>query len=269
MLDAAGLSVPTTFDELQSDFAAFVAKGTTPLSMGVGDYPTVHLMYALTLVKATPTWVTDYQNLKQKIDFKSDPALSFGAATAADWVKKGYISKNATGVKASDMVNDFVNGKMPFMISGTWQNQLVQSGAKFKWGAVLIPGAPVTEGAPTNIFVVPQNRTDAQKQLAYDYITATLTDQTQNTIGNNGGVPVAGDPSAITSPVGKAATQLYQKLASSNGFGLFPDFPAAGYYDQLLAAGQQLLGGTITPDKYLTTIEGPYNQAVQDHQSGS
>lgn len=42
----------------------------------------------------------------------------------------------------------------------------------------------------------------------------------------------------------------------------FPDFPAAGYYDRLLAAGQDLISGNSTPQEYLETIEGPYNTAV-------
>jgi raffinose/stachyose/melibiose transport system substrate-binding protein len=60
MLDAAGLSVPTTFDELEAAFATFVEQGVTPISLGAGDYPTVHFMYTLSLVQATPGWVADY-----------------------------------------------------------------------------------------------------------------------------------------------------------------------------------------------------------------
>ena len=265
MLSKAGIEVPKTFDEFQSTMDKFVSQGITPISLGAGDYPTVHLMWELTLVKATPAWVSDYQGLKKEIDFRSDPALAFGAKTAAEWLQKGYISKKATGVNASDMVNDFVNQKMPFMISGTWQNQLVESGAKgkFEWGTFLLPGSGIHEGAPTNIFVVPTN--SKNKDLAYDYINTAVSEGPQTKIGNTGGVPVAGNSSVITNPIGQEATTQYLELAKSNHLGQFPDFPAAGYYDQLLAAGQDLLARQSTPEQYLQAIEKPYNAAVSAH----
>jgi len=268
MLAKAGVAVPTSLEEFEAAMDAFVAKGVTPISLGAGDYPTVHFMWELSLIKATPDWVASYQKIEKPIDFATDPALSFGARTAAEWLQKGYIAKNATGVNASDMVNDFVNQKMPFMISGTWQNQLVEKGAKdkFEWSTFLLPGGTVHEGAPTNIFVVPEN--SRSKDLAYDYISTAISEGAQNEIGNTGGVPVAGDSSKITNPIGQEATSQYLELSKSNSFGQFPDFPAAGYYDQLLAAGQDLLGGHVTPEKYLDTIGKPYNDAVEAHLAG-
>ena len=37
-----------------------------------------------------------------------------------DWVAKGYISKDSTGLKATDMGDAFTSGKSPMVVSGTW-----------------------------------------------------------------------------------------------------------------------------------------------------
>ena len=63
------------------------------------------------------------------------------------------------------------------------------------------PATSCTPGSSGNLWVVPEK--SKAKSLAYDFIDITMTPEIQNLLGNNGGVPVAADPSAITDPKNK------------------------------------------------------------------
>ena len=57
----------------------------------------------------------------------------------------------------------------------------------------------------------------------------------QNMLGNNGGVPVAGDPSQITDPKHKRADRRTSTtLTEQDGLAFYPDWPVPGYYDVLV-----------------------------------
>jgi raffinose/stachyose/melibiose transport system substrate-binding protein len=72
-------------------------------------------------------------------------------------------------------------------------------------------------------------------------------------------VPVLGDLSKITDPKSKELIESFDKLNSSDGLAFYPDWPAPGYYDVLVAGAQHLINGTKTPAQVLDEIAKPYN----------
>jgi raffinose/stachyose/melibiose transport system substrate-binding protein len=113
-----GVEVPATLDEFTAAMDTFVKAGVTPIAMGGAEYPAQQIMYQLALSKAQRSWVDAFQQYKAPVDFHG-PELTYGATTFADWVKKGYISKESAGVKAEDMGVAFISGKYPIMVSGS------------------------------------------------------------------------------------------------------------------------------------------------------
>jgi len=114
LFDKAGLKVPTTIDEWVADMDAFKKQGITPLALGAVDTSGQHLLYTLALQKADDTWVQNYQGLKTPLD--EAPYLA-AAQTLTDWLSKGYISKDSTGLKDTDAANLFTSGKAPILPS--------------------------------------------------------------------------------------------------------------------------------------------------------
>jgi raffinose/stachyose/melibiose transport system substrate-binding protein len=53
-------------------------------------------------------------------------------------------------------------------------------------------------------------------------------------------------------------------LTKNDGLAFYPDWPAPGYYDVLVANVQELIAGTKTPKQFLDAIAAPYqeNQAA-------
>ncbi|MEU4695644.1 ABC transporter substrate-binding protein [Nonomuraea dietziae] len=262
LFEKAGLEVPTTFEEFTKVMDAFVAKDQTPLAMAGAEYPAQQVFYQLALSKAQRPWVNAYQLYQGRTDFKG-PEFTYAAQTMADWVKKGYISKDAAGLKAQDMGDAFMAGKFPMMVSGSWWYGTVQSTVKdFEWGTFLWPGSRMAPGSSGNLWVVPERAKN--KELAYDFIDITMSKEIQNLLGNSGGIPVAADTAAITDPKSKELIENFGRLAGQDGLAFYPDWPAPGYYDVLVAGVQELINATKTPQQVLDELAGPYNDNLAD-----
>ena len=256
------LQVPTTLDEFTKVMDAFKAKGVTPLSVGGADYPAQQIFYELALSQADRSFVDDYQLYKNKVNFHG-PQFTYGAQTFADWVSKGYIAKNSAGIKSEDMGVAWEQGKFPILISGSWWYGRFASEVKnFQWGSFLFPGNKLHPGSSGNIWVVPAK--SKAKSLAYDFIDITMSPEIQNLLGNSGGVPVAADASAITDPKNKELIDNFNKISASDGLAFYPDWPAPGYYDVLVAGVQGLINGSKTPSAFLDEIAKPYNENLAD-----
>jgi raffinose/stachyose/melibiose transport system substrate-binding protein len=253
-----GIQVPTTFDQLVSALDTFKRNGVTPLSVGGSEYPAHQILYQLALNKADRGWVDRFQRYTGKVDFH-DAAWTFAAETMADWVRKGYIDKSATGIAAEDMGTAFIQGKFPMMISGSWWfGRLQKEITSFKWDSFLWPGSKLSAGSGGNIWVVPNG--SKHKDLAYDFIDITMRKQNQNLLGNNGGVPLAAEAGAITDAKSKSLVDNFNTLAGRDGLAFYPDWPAPGYYDVLVAATQKLINGSAGPGQVLDEIAKPYNE---------
>lgn len=251
-----GVKVPTTFDEFEQALAAFKAKGITPLANGGAEYPAHQYLYQLALTKADRSWVDSFELYKGKADFH-DAAWTYAANTLSDWVKKGYIAKTTSGAKAEDAGVSFISGKSPIFFSGSWWYGRFRDENKFQWGSFLFPGTKLTLGSGGNLWVVPKNAKN--KQLAYDFIDITMKKGIQNTLGNNGGVPVAAEPSAITDPSSKVLIENFNKVSSEDGLAFYPDWPVPGFYDVLVSATQKLITGSASPDAVLDELQKAYD----------
>jgi raffinose/stachyose/melibiose transport system substrate-binding protein len=251
------VQVPTTLAEFEAAMDTFVKAGITPISVGAKEYPAQQIWYELALSKADRNWINAFELYQGKVDFH-DPAFTFGAERMAQWVQKGYISKNSTGIPAEDMGVAFENGKFPIMISGSWWYGRFSSEIKgFQWGSFLFPGNKFAPGSGGNIWVVPAKAKN--KDLAEDFIDITLHQDNETLLGTAGGVPINADLSKITDPKVKDLITNFSTLTSNDGLAFYPDWPAPGYYDILVANVQELIAGTKTPTQFLDAIATPYN----------
>jgi len=255
-----GLQVPTTLADFETVLATFKSKGITPISNAAAEYPAQQILYELALSKADRSWVDEYQRYSQPVDFHGEP-FTFAANTMSDWVKKGYIAQNSAGVKAEDMGTAWEQGKFPIMISGSWwYGRFVSEVKNFQWGTFLFPGNQLNAGSSGNIWVIPSKAKN--KTLAQDFIKITMSKPIQNLMGNNGGIPVLADPSAITDEKSKELIANFDTLNKNDGLAFYPDWPAPGYYDVMVAGVQKLINGTA-PSAVLDEIAKPYDDNLK------
>jgi len=259
MFKEAGVEVPKTLEDMEKVMDVFVKKGITPIAEAANDYPAQHLMYLFALSKADAKWVNDFQAIRAPLD--SAPFV-YAGQKLQEWVQKGYISKDSTGLKAPDMANLFETGKSPMVVTGTWYGAQFGAIKNFKASQFLFPGNVISPASTGNIWVVPKNAKN--KDLAYDFIDITLSKDNQALFGNSGGLPIAADPAMVTDPVGKIEVELFNKLVEQNGLGFYPDWPVPGYYDVMLKATQAVIGGSVTPEEFAERLKEPYDEVQGD-----
>ncbi|MDB5526153.1 MAG: sugar transporter substrate-binding protein [Rhizobium sp.] len=260
MFKAEGVAVPKTLAEMETSMDVFVKKGITPIAEAANDYPAQHLMYLFALSKADNEWVSNFQGLKAPLD---EAPFVYAGQKLQEWVKKGYISKDSTGLKAPDMANLFETGKSPMVVTGTWYGAEFGAVKSFKASQFLFPGNKISPASTGNIWVVPKNAKN--KDLAYEFIDITLSKENQALFGNSGGLPIAADPAMVTDPVGKIEVELFNQLVAQDGLGFYPDWPVPGYYDIVLQATQAVIAGTVTPEEFADRLKKAYDEVQADH----
>ena len=259
---AAGLEVPTTLAELEDVMAALAAQGVTPLAESAAEYPLGQLWYQLALSKADRQFVNDYQLYENPVDFSGDE-ITYATETVKDWTDKGYISPDASGLKAEDAGVGFISGDYPIFYSGSWwYGRFVNEITDFEWGTFLFPEAELSPGSAGNMWVVPEKAKN--KELAYQFIDITMRPEIQALLGNNGGVPVAADEADITDEKSRELIANFNTLTGQDGLAFYPDWPTATFYDELNAGLQELVNGTKSPADVQQQLGEQYQAGVDD-----
>ncbi len=259
---AAGLEIPTTLEEFEAVLRAFADQGITPLSESAAEYPLGQLWYQLALSKADRGFVDDYQLYTGDVDWEGDE-IAYATETVKDWTDKGYLSTDASGLKAEDAGVGFISGDYPIFFSGSWwHNRFTTEIDGFEWGTFLFPGAEMSPGSAGNMWVIPERAKN--KDLAAEFIDITMRPEIQALIGNNGGVPVAADPADITDEKSAELIANFNTLTERDGIAFYPDWPTPTFYDELNAGLQELVNGTKTPAEVQQQLGEQYQAGVDD-----
>jgi len=141
-LEALGLGVPTTMDELEKVLAASKAAGQQPIVFGNKDaWPAWHLAYNLIDQYASKDEVAGIVYGDGDATY-SDPAIEAALAKMVEWKKKGYIRSDVNAIAQADASADFLKGKGLFFPAGSWEAPNMPD----NMGFFLTP--PLTEGTP-------------------------------------------------------------------------------------------------------------------------
>jgi len=259
MFEQYGLEVPTTIEELEQVMQAFVDEGVTPLAEAAGEYPLGQLWYQLALSQADRQWVNDYQIYENPVDF-SGPETTYASETLADWVERGYVSSDATGLIAEDAGTGFINGTYPMFFSGSWWYGRFLDEAQHDWSTFLFPGAEMSPGSSGNLWVIPT--TSGDPELAQQFIDITLRPEIQALMGDNGGVPVAADAADLSDDSSVELIENFNTLLERDGLGFYPDWPTPTFYDELNAGLQGLLNGSLSPAEMNEQIGADYDAGL-------
>ena len=180
---------------------AFKAAGRHAARAGRPSTSGQHLLASLAYTKADDTWVQNYQGLKAPLD--GAPYL-YAAQTLLDWVGKGYITKDSTGMKDRRCVPAVHLGQVADVRVGHLEpRQLLGQHQGLQVGPVRYPDAevsrsarPATSGSSRR---APRTRTSPTSSSA-----SRCRRSTRPSSANSGGVPIAADPAA--SPIRSART---------------------------------------------------------------
>lgn len=259
---AQGIEIPTTMAEFEAALQSFTAAGITPLAEAGLEYPLGQLWYQLALQQEDRQWVNDYQLYENEVDWQGE-GLTSATQTIVDWVDAGYISQDASGLKAEDAGVSFISGQAPIFVSGSWwYGRFVNEIDGFDWGIFPFPEADLSLGSAGNMWVVPE-RADSH-DLAYQFIDITMRPEIQALIGNNGGLPVAANVEDITDPKSQELIAAFNEINEKDGLAFYPDWPTPTFYDEIVAELQELINKTKTPEEVLTSLGDGYDSYAAD-----
>ncbi|MEV7662089.1 ABC transporter substrate-binding protein [Paenarthrobacter sp. NPDC089316] len=172
ILDKAGITPPTTWEELKTAAAKLTA----------GD------QYGLAF-NANPTYEGTWQFLpvmwsnggdEKKIDTKeTEQALQLWT----DLVKSGSVSSSALNWTQADVKDQFLAGKAAMMVNGPWQIPALDKQPSLNYGVVKIPvrEAGQTAVAPLGgeVWTVPQTGNKARQAKAAEVVGCLNSDENQ------------------------------------------------------------------------------------------
>ena len=172
ILDKAGITPPTTWEELKTAAAKLTA----------GD------QYGLAF-NANPTYEGTWQFLpvmwsnggdEKKIDTKeTEQALQLWT----DLVKSGSVSSSALNWTQADVKDQFLAGKAAMMVNGPWQIPALDKQRSLNYGVVKIPvrEAGQTAVAPLGgeVWTVPQTGNKARQAKAAEVVGCLNSDENQ------------------------------------------------------------------------------------------
>lgn len=135
---------PQTLDEMTAAMAKLKKAGYLPLQTA-GSYVTGLQLLQLANPSINSThenWHDDVASGKITVGESMKPLLS----RYADWVSKGYVDKNALGLKDADAQADFFAGKSAMYVMGSWLvSSADEAEPSFEMGAF---AAPTEKGQP-------------------------------------------------------------------------------------------------------------------------
>ncbi len=259
---AQGIEVPTTLADFEAAMQKFADAGITPLAEAGLEYPLGQLFYQLALSQADRQWVNDYQLYENEVDWQGE-ALTYAADKIKEYVDKGYISPDASGLKAEDAGVSFISGESPIFVSGSWwYGRFLDEIDSFEMGIFEFPESDLVPGSAGNMWVVPASAPNAD--LAYEFIDITMRPEIQALLGNNGGLPVAADVADITDERSKELVEAFNAINERDGLAFYPDWPTPTFYDALVAELQEIVNGTKEPADALTSLGEEYDSYAAD-----
>lgn len=253
------IKIPTTYDEFVDACQKFVDAGVTPIAADAQEYGVMWLWWQLVSKNADSKFIDNWQLYRGDVDWNSK-VLTNSVKTINEWLDKGFISRNATGMKAEDTTQAFIKGEYPIYQTGTWnQGRFVKQIKSFDWDAAVMPESNYAVGCAGNLLVIPEK--SHHKDLSAKFIDYVLSDDVQNFLGNAGGIPVAADTSKITDAKSKAMIEEYDSYAKDGKLSYYPDYAASNLTDAVPAEFQELVNGTKKPADVLKNIHEKYAPA--------
>ncbi|MGF3056785.1 ABC transporter substrate-binding protein [Microbacterium sp. YY-01] len=256
----AGVEEPTTLAEFEARMDKLIAAGVTPISSSASTsqgFNQMWVWYSLVAAEADRTTIDDFMFLREPVDFSAAPWKS-GAERFQSWIDKGYVGEELGGLNFEQATVNFLSGDKAMLIWNQGEFARIREQATFDWGYFTLPGANMQMGSSGHLWGVPANAKN--KDLAYDWIDITLSQEVQNKIGQLGGLPLAGDASTIEDDLTREYTEKFNALLEADSLAFYPDYPVPGFLDFIQSNMQAMSNRNETADEWTAKLQKFYDE---------
>lgn len=250
---------PTDLDDFEAAMDKLLDAGITPISSSASTsqgFNQMWVWYSLVAAQADRTAIDDFMFLREPVDFDAAP-WGPAAERFGEWIDKGYVGEQLGGLNFEQATVNFLSGDKAMLIWNQGEFARIREQAEFDWGYFTLPGANLQMGSSGHLWGVPANADN--KDLAYDWIDITLSDEVQNKIGQLGGLPLAGDASTIEDDLTREFTERFNDLLDADSLAFYPDYPVAGFLDFIQSGMQAMSNGNMTAEEWTERLQSFYD----------
>ncbi|MEJ7837608.1 MAG: extracellular solute-binding protein [Thermomicrobiales bacterium] len=258
-----GLTIPTTFAELETLLQALVDAGITPIVFGNSErWPAIHLFGEIHGTLATAEYLDGIVYRREGATF-DDPTMVEAATKLVEWKDNGFLIDGFEGLTADDAAALFQTGEGALMLQGSWQAPAVKTDLAENAGFFLMP--PVEAGGKVlNVggVAIPYSITTnaADPDLAAAFINNLVSQEAFDAWIEAGGLPagVITPDKIVADTVDGDLYTAWNTALESDSLGHYLDWAAPGFYDELTGQLQNLLGGQMQPAEFATALQTFY-----------
>ena len=267
ILTEHNIEVPTTMEEFLAAAETLKAAGVTPIALGNKDgWPGEHWWMAFLVQRCGVDKV--YQAIRGEGASFTDECFVQSAADLKNLADSGYLSLGAVSDDYGTAQAVFLSGQAAFFQTGSWfASGWEQDPPPFEVGIMPFPRWEDTEftgdviGAVTHTFGIPAN-SDA-RDAALQVLEWLASDEAAEIWAKNGNsVMVAGAVEAAAPQVIKDIWAKVQEADDSLPW-IENELPPGGGEDKVYNGTVALIGGTMTPEEFVQSIQDALEEARQ------
>lgn len=257
VLEAAGVDVPTTFEEFEDALAAVQANGDLPIMLGNAEqWPALHVYGALLGMFASADEVNAWVSGAEGSTFETDGNLQ-AAETLASWADEGYFGSAYNSVGVDDAASSFGSGDGAFMIAGDWYAPAVIEGGGDQFGFMAPPIGP--SGAVASIGSVSfpwhiSSQTEVEA-AAIAFVAEMNSPDNAPLLADSNRIPVNADDVEVPGPLAADLTAVNDELMAADGQIDYPDWATPNLYSTFGSELQNLMTDRTSPEDFLTVIQ--------------
>lgn len=271
VLASAGLSVPKTFAEFESDCKALKAAGKTPIAYGSLDKDSsTALLFAVQDVYGSANNIGNFVYDSHSVPI-AKTGITQAATTVKKWADAGWFSPNYAGLQVTDAQQQFLNGQGAFRFEYTGSFAFTTAQKK-DYGYLQLPqangSAVVGTGSPSGNFSISSKTKHPDAAAAFlNYMTSKTAAQLAV---DHGFLPLLHSGLTVPKDNAEFATEVagQQKLDAGNGYVPYFDWSTPTMLDTMGGQLQSLLAGRVTPDQLAAAGQADYDKFQQSRTDG-
>jgi raffinose/stachyose/melibiose transport system substrate-binding protein len=264
LLKSLKIAVPKTLAEFEKALATVKEHGKTPILLGdLEKWPASHDYASLDIQLAGASFIRHFYYADKHVSYNTSQNLQ-AATTFQSWAKKGYFEDGFLGVSYNDMVPKFSSGDYAFLITGSWLDPDLEKAMGTNVGFMLVPpvkaGNYGGEGATSEPYAISSK--SKNKAIAAQFIDFITNKAAELALLKSGDLPgMGGLAKNLPSNTAQAGlVHAWGQVAKANGLAPYFDGATPTLSDTLYSGLQELLGGQISPQQFVSQIQDNYGQ---------
>ena len=253
-LEALGLEVPQSIDELEAALPVAAAAGEQPIMLGNADqYAAMHLYSDIAAAEQDPQDIRDWVFGEKDATFATEGNLA-AAERIADWAQQGWLGEGYDGIGNEDAIARFADGEGVFFVGGSWNGAKLTDAPAPGFGMSALPDGGV--GAIASPWHISSNSDASPAAIAF--LDMLRTPETAQEIVDTGRLPVLLEGVSGKGELESETLAVADATIAAGGQVGYYDWTTTDMFSVMGGALQELMAGRITAEEFADTVQADW-----------